>query len=118
MRGMRDAGCVIAWREHDPRVKGRFSYPEARCSEPRFEGVAAAARGLEYEGRLGVVPGGESRRLRGTEAAPPPLNQPRRMSRGRIPHPASRLPCQPSQFVGYEGPPGLPLGLARERHAG
>src|SRR2546422_8246611 len=85
-------------RLHDyPGTEWRFSYPETSLREPGSERRGIPPSGLQGQGCPSVVPLHQTLGLAASKLHLPALDEPERVRLHRIPHPASRIPCQPTQ---------------------
>src|SRR5437764_2812465 len=85
-------------RLHDyPGTEWRFSYPETSLREPGSERRGVPPSRLQGQGCPSVVPLHQTLGLAASKLHLPALDEPERVRLHRIPHPASRIPCQPTQ---------------------
>src|SRR5947208_8684467 len=85
-------------RLHDyPGTEWRFSYPETSLREPGSERRGVPPSRLQGQGCPSVVPLHQTLGLAASKLHLPALDEPERVRLHRIPHPASRIPCQPTR---------------------
>jgi len=119
MHGKRQTGSVVAVRDPQPGVVRGIFYTETGLAERPNEHLLRPPGRLYGEGRPGVVPGYEARRLGRPERASPPGDEPSRVRPlTRFPCPVSRFPYQTSERLVHVAGRVLADRLAREIHAG